>query len=772
MIGRTISHYRIEAELGRGGMGVVYRAFDEKLRRDVALKLLSSEIFSRSERRTRLFAEARAAAALNHPGIAVIYEVGEEGDQLFIVMELVTGSTLRSLVARGPLGARGLAHLGAQLAEALDAAHSRGVIHGDLKPDNILLLPGDRVKLLDFGVARQAAENTLTLTRSVAHTPALGSPGAGTLAYMAPEQLRGDSADARADLYSLGVVLYELAAGHRPFPGPSASMLMSQVLHDTPPTLDTAAINLPSELGRIILKLLEKEPNSRYQSARELQVDLNNFLRDLDRGPALPAAVAGKRSVAVLPFKLLTPSPEDEYLSVALADAVINHLGATGELLVRPTSTVMRYSNQTADPLAVARELNVQTIVEGSIQKLGSKLRVHAQGWNAADGSTLPSVRQEADFSELFALQDRTSEAVAVALGLRTAAAEQPTPVPPTKNSIAYELYLRAAERLSRLNKWDMRSAIEMLEEATQRDPRFSAAWARLADAYVMLSVTIEPSPRWLPKAEQAVRRALALEPNNAEAQSARGRILWTPARKFKNRLALSALEKALRINPGLHQARLWQCLILLHIGLFQEAEEGLAIAYAAHPEDAFTLTFIGQSALWTNNYDRAIEFSERALRVDPAHLWANVFFPCHMIYAGKLEEAEAQIRTARKFLPGDPWLTSCEALLWARRGGMRRASQTVSLALRSNKVTMLHTHHMWHTAAATYSLLGKPAAALRLLRRAAALGMPNYPMYRDDPNLQAMNSHAPYRKWLAGLRREWESYRRDYGKPSAEPSS
>ena len=768
MIGRTISHYKIEAELGRGGMGVVYRARDEKLQRQVALKVLSSELFSHTERRARILAEARAAAALNHPGITTIYEVGEEGEHIFIVMEMVTGGTLRALMAAGPLDVRVLARLGIQIAEALEAAHTRGVVHGDIKPENIVILPEDRVKLLDFGVARQAAENTLTLTRSMARAPVPDSQTTGTLAYMAPEQLLGDPADARADLYALGVVLYELAAGHRPFPGPAAAMLMSQILHDAPPALDTAAAGLPPELIRVVHKLLEKQPGSRYQSAREVQVDLNNFLRDVGRGPALPAEVAGKRAVAVLPFKLLTPNPEDEYLSVALADAVINHLNASGKLLVRPTSTVMRYASQPVDPLVAARELNVQTIVEGSIQKLGSKLRVHVQAWNAVDGTTLPSTKQDAELSDLFALQDRLSEAVAGALGIQAQAPEQASAAPPTKNPIAYELYLRAAEKLSRLNRWDTRSAIDMLEEATQLDPRFAAAWGRLAEAYILLAVAFDPSPRWFSQAERAVRRALALDPNNSEAQGARGRVLWTPTKKFKNRPALAALEKALRLNPGLHSARVWRCLILMHIGLHQEAADGLTIALAAHPDDAFTLTFIGQTAFCRNDYERAIEYSARALRIDPVHIWANVFLPSTLLYAGKLDLAESSIRSARRVLPGDAWLTSCEALLWARRGEMRKADQAVHRALRGGK-TFLHTHHMWHTAAAAYSLLGKPAPALALLRRAGSLGLPNYPMFRDDPHLKPMHGYKPFQNWLGELKREWESYRRDYGKPGTD---
>ncbi|MBI3693671.1 MAG: serine/threonine protein kinase [Acidobacteria bacterium] len=323
MIGRTISHYRIEAELGRGGMGVVYRAFDERLRRAVALKVLPEEMAGEADRRGRILAEARAASALNHPGITTIHEVGEEGEQLFIVMELLAGKTLRAMIAEGPpMTPAALARLGAQVADALAAAHAQGIIHGDIKPENIIAQPDERVKLLDFGIARQVAEDTVTMTRTrLASGSQSDGQIAGTVAYMAPEQLRGDGSDARADLYSLGVVLYEMAAGHRPFPGPTATALMSQILHDAPPTLPG-----PPELARVVHKLLEKKPASRYQSARELHEALADVARDLERGGAAVAVESGKRAVAVLPFTLLTPNAEDEYLSLALAYAVIHHL--------------------------------------------------------------------------------------------------------------------------------------------------------------------------------------------------------------------------------------------------------------------------------------------------------------------------------------------------------------------------------------------------------------------------------------------------------------
>lgn len=761
MIGQKVSHYRIEAELGKGGMGVVYRAHDERLRRSVALKLLPHHIANLPERRARILAEARAASALNHPGITTIYEVGEDGEHLFIVMELVSGDTLRKLLASGPMESRRLARLGAKVAEALAAAHERGVVHGDVKPENIIVQTDERVKLLDFGIARQLAAETAALTRTEMEQSWLADAQVmGTLAYMAPEQLRGQPADPRADLFSLGVVLYELAAGCRPFPGPTVSALMAQVLNEAPAPLGAGSNRLPAELARIISKLLEKQPASRYQSAREVQVDLTNLGRDLDLGAVLPAAVVGKRAVAVLPFKLLTPSSEDDYLSVALADAVINQLSVGGEFLVRPTSTVMRYTKQAVDPLAAARELNVQVIVDGSIQKFGPKLRVHLQAWNAADGETILSAKHDSEMTDLFGLQDKMAEGLARALGSKPST--ETTPSPPTRNAMAYELFLRASERLWRLNKWDTRTAIEMLEGATQLDPRFGDAWARLAGACAIMAGVFEPGPRWIREADKAVRRALALDRDNANAHWARGRFLWTPAKKFQNRAAVRALGEALRLNPGHQDALVWKCLVLLHVGLHEEAKEGLTSAMATNPDNVFALGFLGQIAIYVGRYEEAEECYARAISIDAANLWTNLFSPAVHLYSGRLAEVEKKIRAAIALGQNDPILSSCEALLWALRGENRKAEQAIRRSLGGK--SLLHTHHTWHYAAAAYAVIGKPVQAIALLRRAGSFGLPNYPAFRDDPFLVSLHNHPQFLRLMSDLKREWSGYQREFG--------
>jgi len=488
---------------------------------------------------------------------------------------------------------------------------------------------------------------------------------------------------------------------------------------------------------------------------------------ELNRIPAeavLPVVADGKRAVAVLPFKLLTTNPEDDYLGVALADAVINQLGAGGELLVRPTSAVVRYAKQTVDPLTVARELNVHVIVDGSIQKFGQRLRLHAQVWNAADGSTLFTAKHDSEMADLFELQDKIADAVARVLGARVTAASEKPAAPPPKNPLAYELFLRAVDRLSRVNLWDTRTAIEMLENAVKLDTDFIDAWARLAEAYVVMAVTFEPGVRSIRRADRAIRHALTLDASNAEAHCARGRVLWTPARHFQNRAALRALSTALRLSPGCQPAKIWQSVIFLHLGLLERAKEGLVSVLATDSENPFSLAFLGQTALYNWDYDEAEEYHLRAFHVDPTNVWAHLFHPTIALYRGQLEEAADRIHAARQLMPDDPWLQSCEALLWAKRGEFRKAEQLIQQALRGGK-PLLHTHHVFHTAAAVHVLLGKPARATGLLRKASAMGLPNYPVFRDDPHFHSLSDRPEFLRLIAELKREWAGYREEFGR-------
>ena len=764
--GTKLGRYDVVGVIGAGGMGEVYRAFDAHLNRSVAIKLLTSESLSESEQRKRVLAEARSAAALNHPGIVTVYEVGEHDGRIFLVMELVEGQTLRHFGRSDRLVPRMVAHIGEQVASALAGAHKHGVVHGDIKPENILVLPDGRIKLLDFGISRRILSpgqpNSLTATFT-----GEGLRYSGTLVYMSPEQLRGEAPDGRSDLFSLGIVLYEVLTGAHPFAGGTATQIVGNILHRSIEPLVHVAPEVPPDLARIVARLLEKSPEARYPSAGETQQDLASAARNAEFRELLPEGVARKRAIAVLPFHLLTPQPDREYLAVALADAVINELSAVTDWLVRPTNTVLRYCGQTPEPEAVARELNVHVVVTGTIQLAGTRVRAHVQAWNVADGSTLYTNKHEADSSELFALQDDIASGLRRALGARTSSGETDSiDTPPTRNSTAYELFLRASERLSRLNRWDTRSAVDMLQSAVKLDPRFAEAWARLAEACILLAVTFEPGPKWTRPAEHAVRRALAIDPSNASAHASHGRLLWTPMKGFKSKLALRTLNTALRLNLGSFEAQLWRCLILLHIGLLEEARQGLMEVLAAHPNDAFTLVFVGQVDSYAWRWEQAREYQERALGVDPANLWVRMFYPTTELYTGRLEQAERAIRTAREVLADDPWLTVCDGMLLAKRGEHKKAEQALARALRSAGKTMLHTHHMWHTAAATYAILGKQRPAISWLDKAAAAGLPNYNLFRDDPHFASLKNNQRYVALLTRLRREFLGYEREFGVP------
>ena len=761
MVGQKISHYHIESEIGRGGMGVVFRAHDERLERPVALKVLTPSSLGPADLRARILAEARAAAALNHPGILTIYEVGEEGPLVFLVMELVAGSTLRARLQEGPLEPEQAALLAAQIAEALEAAHSRGRIHGDIKPENVVVGPDGRAKLLDFGIARTVAQHTLSRTVSAADlSPVAGPQLAGTLSYMAPEILQGESVDHRADLFSLGAMLYELVSGRRPFPGPDAPLVMMQILQGHPPQLGSS---VPAELARIIFRLLERQPGARYSTARDLRLDLNAFLAARAGSSAAASAGGGRRSVAVLPFRLFTRNTEDEYLGVAMADAVIQRLSAGKELLVRPSSAVLRYGQPGADADTAARELNVNVVIEGSIQKAGSRLRVQVQGWDAVSRDTILSAKHDGEMSDLFALQDAVSESVWKGLGLILAdgpASERR----PTRNAHAYELYMRATERLRRLNRWDTLTAVEILQQATRLDPRFAEAWARLAEACATMGGTFEPVPRWIQMADRAAKRALRIDRENAEALSAQARVLWTPSKGFQHRPALRALAKALHAKPGAYRARIWQSLVMIHVGLLDEALEGLHEALVAEPDDCFTITFLGQATNFCGEYEQASEYFERTLAIDPADQWSSLFYGANLVYEGRLEAAEGQLRRAGTYYAGDPMLTATEALLWAKRGEKKKTTQLLPRVFRGAR-SKLHTHHAMHMAASAYATLGKPAEATRLLQKAATTGLPNYPTFRTDPLLAPLLDYAPYVRLLERLRKDCEAYKREFGK-------
>jgi tetratricopeptide (TPR) repeat protein len=350
-------------------------------------------------------------------------------------------------------------------------------------------------------------------------------------------------------------------------------------------------------------------------------------------------------------------------------------------------------------------------------------------------------------------------------LGLRLKATAEEKVSPPTRDPVAYQLYLRAVEKLSRLNRWDTRTGIEMLEEAVQGDPRFSDAWARLGDAYMTMAVSFDPKPVWMRHAERATRRALTLDPSNAAAHCSRGRILWSPAKSFQHRLAVKEMDQALRLRSGHSHAHLWRCIIFTHIGLHDHARtDGLA-ALAANPDDPLTLFSLAHAEWSRNEFDAAEDYFDRTIAADPSHLWGHLFAPMVPIYRGDLALAEKKLRSARQVAGNDPMLESGEALLWARRGEARKAAQMAKRALQHRNI-LTYTHHALHYVAATFAQIGKPREAMSALQKASRVGLPDYPLFRDDPFLVPLRQEKAFLQLMTELKRLWDGYRREFKIP------
>ena len=762
MIGRTISHYRIIEKLGGGGMGVVYRAEDIRLRRFVALKFLPEEIAKDAQALARFRREAQAASALSHPNIVVLHDISMDSGTDFLVMEYVQGQTLENLIPSDGLPFDMVTEYGVQIASALAAAHSAGIVHRDIKPANIMVTHDNQIKVLDFGIAKLTTliGNSPDVETSTAIQGTIPGMVVGTVAYMSPEQTRGEPVDARSDIFSLGCVLYQAATAKRPFGGASTLAIMHEIATLQPPAPSSFRSDLPGTFDTLIAACLEKNPIHRPATAGDVALQLKSLL---PWGESVRQQTrADRRSVAVLPFKLRTSIQEDQFLAVALADAVVTRLAGTGKLLVRPTATVMRFAGKDTEWTQAAREMNVELVVEGSIQKMGARLRVLVQAHQVTGAITLYSAKHDGEAEDLFDLQDRIADAISDALAPQRQRAVSPA-APPTKNNAAYELYMRAADRISRLNKWDTQTAVEMLSSATGVDPNFADAWGRLAQACIQMGVVFDSDPVWLEKAEAAVAKALALDMVHADALCARGQLLWTPKNAFQNRPALRALNAALKLNPGCHQAQIWRGLILFHLGLYAEARRGLEEALAVHPQDTRTMVFLAQTALYRGDYEEAYELEMRALGLDPAGVWQNLFFPTIPLYLGRPSEAAEALRKARQMVPGEATLTSVEGLIAAHEGDFGRAEQLADAAVESKK-TLLHTHHLWHNAASAYSMCGKPDKAIKWLHECADLGLPNYLLFDSDPHLRGLHNRPEFLVLMSDLRREHDTNQEEFG--------
>lgn len=717
--GRRIDRYTVLSRIGAGGMGEVYLAEDGSLGRRVALKLLPESVADDAERLTRFKREARAASALNHPSIITVYEVGAAAGLHFIATEYVEGETLRDRLARGPLRPEEALEVAVRIAEALAAAHAAGILHRDVKPENVMVRPDGYVKVLDFGLAKVVGHAD---TRT---SPTLDTePGRllGTVAYMSPEQLRGDGVDARTDVWSLGVLLFELASGTRPFAASSPVGVMTAILEREPDTAGAGA--LPAPLMRIVRRALEKDREQRYASAREMLEDLRAARSELEgralQGPsngskaaserplaasvtmlgravrartglaivlvglvaaaalaamlvsragvdvAPPANEGPIRSIAVLPFLPLSTEARSESLELGMADTLITRLGGLQRLDVRPLSAVRPYMVPARDPVAAGRELKVQAVLDGSLQQAGDRLRVTLRLLRVHDGAAIWTAALDGHDAEIFDLQDAISEQIVAALRLELSRDEQRKLARrDTESSEAYNAYLKGRYVLDRrTEEWILKS-IEHFSKAVELDPAYAPAHAGLADAYYELVYWAEYRPvEYMPKAKASAERALAIDDTLADAHTSLAIVLEDYEWRFAE--AEQEYRRAIELDPKYALARQRLGQLLAEMGRFEESRAEHMAALEIDPLSRNVNMSLASLHFLSRDFEAAAEQLRRTLELDPTYHEARGFLGWIYVQLGAHDDA------VRTWL-GDSESDDARALRAAyERGGIR----------------------------------------------------------------------------------------------------
>ena len=637
MIGTTVQHYRIGERLGAGGMGEVYRGEDTRLGRSVALKFLPPSLKSDPESRARLLNEARAASMLRSPNIAVTYDIGEEAGADFIVMEYVEGELLSSLVAKGPLPVREVVEIGLQVSDALDEAHGRGIVHRDIKSANLMRNERGLIKVLDFGLAKFVSNLGAGSVTQAQMT--MAGMVVGTVSYMAPEQALGRAVDHRADLFSLGVVLYELLAGHVPFEGTAATEIIDRILHETPPSPSRYTTAVPPSLDAIVARLLEKDPEFRYQRARDLYTDLRQVANEIDAaGPRASSRVAAavvvgpvENSVAVMTFANITREPADDWIGTGIAETVSSDLKNIHGLTILGRSRVydaLRNLSTDAhlkDSLAIdiGRRLGATWVVVGGYQRIGGMVRITANFVEVATGAVRRTVKVDGGIDDIFALQDKIvfelSHGLNLALqGTEIADIERQE----TRSVAAYESYARGMMNLRQATRDSIDRAIAAFEDATRHDQEYSRAWAALGGAYGLKGNFLS-IPDMLNKAIELERRALAIDPGLADAHMWLGASLLGLGRTDE---AIVEIREALRLDPENGQA--YQGLARAYWvgkGDFKAAIPLFDRAIALNPEAGYSYLQLSLLLTWEGQLDRAEEICRRAVELQEQYISGNL---------------------------------------------------------------------------------------------------------------------------------------------------
>jgi serine/threonine-protein kinase len=662
--GTRLGRYTIQSLIGRGGMGAVYRATDPSLGRDVALKVLPPDVAADPDRIERFRREARALAALNHPNIVTIHSVEQEGGTNFLTMELVTGRPLDALIDGRGMPLDRVTQVGTTVAGALAAAHEKGIVHRDLKPANIIVSDSGITKVLDFGLSKVGTE-----TGDTAATQLETKAGVivGTPAYMSPEQVSGQPIDPRSDIFSLGVILYELVTGVRPFAGHTMIEMAAAVLNQTPAPITALRGTAPSELAAVIARCLEKTPAARFASMTELRTAL-------ERGRQPGASAPEGPSIAVLPFTNLSADPDSDFFSDGLAEEILNALAHIDGLRVAARASSFSFKGKEIDVAEVALKLNVAHVLHGSVRRAGSRVRVTLQLIDAKSGFQTWSERYDRDIADIFEVQDEIAAAVAGKLTVTLAGGKAPRPARQlTTNVEAYELYMRGRALVTKRGR-HVAPGMECLKQAVELDPSFAAAWAGLADAFTVQGYmgTARPGDV-MPKALTAARRAVALDPASGEARCSLATALMFWDHDYDG--ARRAFEQGLELNPHNTQGRCWYGLFLRQ-WLYGELAEGLAelrLAYERDPLSAYTAGLLAIGLAAAGEAAEGLQFARLAVERDPEAFLYHWVHGLVAHWSGRFDESLAAYTRASE-VAGRHNFMAHQAVLFADRGQLAEA--------------------------------------------------------------------------------------------------
>lgn len=773
LVGTTLSHYRIVEQIGSGGMGVVYRAHDEVLRRDVAVKVLPYAATVDPDRLRRFQQEARAAGALNHPNILVIYDFGEHEGSPYVVTELLEGRTLRDQMGGRALPVRKALEYGAQIARGLSAAHEKGIVHRDLKPENLFVTNDGRVKILDFGIAKLLRPEDVKGDEGETATQSRTEAGVvlGTTGYMSPEQVRGEPVDHRSDLFALGGVLYEMLSGRRAFSGATPADTMSLILRHDPPSPSTLRDDTPPGLDRAVRRCLEKNPRERFQTAWDLASDLERFAEtgyqgSLARsrrwlmptvagiGVAVLVAVAALvdvggwrtrflspghagsiRSLAVLPLANFSRDPDQQYFADGMTEQLITTLAQIRALRVISRTSVMRFRDSTLPLPEIGRRLRVDAIVEGSVQRSGERVRITAQLIRTATDEHMWAQTYERDLSDVLGLQEEVAGAIAEQVQVYLTTQERQKVA--SARSISpkgYDLYLRALDVYRRYDRQGVRAALEYLKRAIQDDSTYAPAWAAIGLVYLEGPSGPAAYQDDVARARQALERALTLDPDLGLAHSVKAQIEhesdwnWAAAeRDFK---------RAIELTPSLFEAHHMYSHLLMDMGRAEESLEQSRTALALDPLNPAATLHMGWHHLNDGQFDDAIAQYKATLRLDPSYAAAYAQLSVAYVLSGRLDEAAAAWRK-RLELTGGPDSLLMSAIIAVKRGrtdeAMRMVSRMIDGASRGDVEP--------YDVAIVLAQLGRKDDAFLWLDRAISKRVRGVTMLKSDPLFRALHS-------------------------------